>query len=230
MIYRERASSKEYIDFLRGKGIEIGDDVEIFNPRTTIIDVQYPWMIKIGNHVKITDGVIILTHDFSWSVIKNYEKSLGEVLGASGKVEIGDNVFIGMNAIITRNVHIGNDVIIGVGSVITSNCESGYVYAGIPARKIMTLEEYIIKREKQQVAEAKELMLNYIDKYRKQPPIEVFSEYFLLFMTVEEASSVKKFREQMNVGKSYCATMNHYRNKKPIFQSYEEFLSYCKKD
>lgn len=227
LIYKERVASVDYIRYLRNKGIEIGDDVEIFNPKNTIIDEQYPWTIKIGNHVRITDGVIILTHDFSWSVIKNYQHRPGEVLGASGKVVIGDNVFIGMNAIITRNVMIGNDVIIGVGSVVTSDCESGYVYGGVPARKIMPLNIFIEKREKQQLQEARELALTYLEKFGKFPPQEVFSEYFLLFMTVEKAYKKDSFKKQMNVGQSFDLTSDFYKGKKPMFSSFEEFTKYC---
>ena len=55
------------------------------------------------------------------------------MLGASGIVEIGDNVFIGMNTIIERNVKIGTNVVIGAGSVVTKDCESNSVYAGVTA-------------------------------------------------------------------------------------------------
>ena len=76
-------------------------------------------MISIGNHVRITEGVKILTHDYSWSVLKGLKNDQGgAILGSSGHVVIGDNVFIGMNTIITRNVKVGNNVIIGVGSVV----------------------------------------------------------------------------------------------------------------
>lgn len=34
------------------------------------IDKGFPFMLHIGNHVEITDKVTILTHDYSWSVIK----------------------------------------------------------------------------------------------------------------------------------------------------------------
>ena len=57
-------------------------------------------MISIGNHVRITEGVKILTHDYSWSVLKNYR---GGVFGASGTVEIGDNVF--METVVVRPCH-----------------------------------------------------------------------------------------------------------------------------
>lgn len=45
-------------------------------------------------HVRITEGVKILTHDYAWAVLKT---ETGAILGASGTVKIGDNVFIGMN-------------------------------------------------------------------------------------------------------------------------------------
>lgn len=57
---------------MRKIGVEIGKDVVIYVPSKTLIDEQYPWMISIGNHVRITEGVKILTHDYSWIVLKNY--------------------------------------------------------------------------------------------------------------------------------------------------------------
>lgn len=126
IILGKRSSSKSYIEYLRDIGVEIGEDVTIYVPSKTLIDEQYPWMIAIGNHVRITEGVKILTHDYSWSVLKKYateNENAGEILGASGEVIIGDNVFIGMNSIITRNVTIGNNVIIGTGSVVTKDCK-----------------------------------------------------------------------------------------------------------
>ena len=147
--YGKRYSSETYIDYLRRIGVKIGEDCTIYVPSKTLIDEQYPWMITIGNHVRITEGVKILTHDYSWSVLKLYEgvsENPGAILGASGTVEIGDNVFIGMNTIITRNVEIGNNVIIGAGSVVTSSCDHNGVYAGVPAKRIMSIDEYYEKR------------------------------------------------------------------------------------
>lgn len=45
--------------------------IALYIPTKTLIDEQYPWMITIGDHVRITEGVKILTHDYSWSVLKN---------------------------------------------------------------------------------------------------------------------------------------------------------------
>ena len=125
--YGKRYSSETYIDYLRKIGVKIGEDCTIYVPSKTLIDEQYPWMITIGNHVRITEGCKLLTHDYSWSVLKLYkgiEEDCGGIYGASGQVKINDNVFIGMNTVICRGVTIGSNVIIGAGSVVTKDCSS----------------------------------------------------------------------------------------------------------
>ena len=140
----------KYVSFLRKQGVCIGDDVTIYSPTKTMIDITAPWLLRIGNHVRITQGVVILTHDYSWSVLKQLPKNAGRILGAQSPVTIGDNVFIGMNAIITRGVTIGDNVVIGAGSVVTKDCEANSVYAGVPAKKVKEVtpeqREQIIKR------------------------------------------------------------------------------------
>lgn len=41
----------------------------IYAPTKTFIDEQYPWMISTGNHVRITECVKILAHNYLWSVL-----------------------------------------------------------------------------------------------------------------------------------------------------------------
>lgn len=201
----KRCSSESYINYLRSIGVKIGEDCVIYVPSKTLIDEQYPWMITIGDHVRITEGVKILTHDYAWSVLKT-EK--GAILGASGTVKIGDNVFIGMNTVITRNVEIGNNVIIGVGSVVTSNCDHNCVYAGVPAKRIMSIDEYYEKRKRAQFNEAKELAVKYFDRYGKRPGKEVFHEYFMLFETDEEAQKNDVFRNKIALCKMNWILLN----------------------
>lgn len=40
-------------------------------------------------------------------------------------------------------VTIGDDVIVGAGSVVTRDLDSNSVYAGVPARRLSSIEEYI---------------------------------------------------------------------------------------
>lgn len=162
----KRYDSHTYIEYLRRLGIKIGDDCTIYVPSKTLIDEQYPWMITIGNHVRITEGVKILTHDYAWAVLKT---ETGAILGASGTVKIGDNVFIGMNTVITRNVEIGNNVIIGAGSVVTSSCNQNSVYAGVPAKRIMSVDEYYKKENGHNSMKPKNLLLSILIDMEKDP-------------------------------------------------------------
>lgn len=53
--------------------------------------------------------------------------------------------FIGASTVVLPNVSIGDDVIVGANSTVTKSLESGYVYAGSPAQRLCTTEEFIQK-------------------------------------------------------------------------------------
>ena len=228
IVYREKASSETFIDYLRKKGIRIGQDCTIYSPAKTFIDVQYPWMITIGDHVRITEGVKILTHDYAWSVLKGLNSnSGGAIFGASGKVSIGNNVFIGMNTIITRNVVIGNNVVIGAGSVVTGNCEDNGVYAGNPARKIMDIEEYFCKRKSAQAEEAKLLAKEYYACYGKKPESHIFHEYFMVFSDKDAVMENSIFSSKMKLCDNEQQSYNYLQHNAPAIDSFQEFMRYC---
>lgn len=227
ILYREKASSAKYVAYLKKQGVQIGEDVTIYSPVHTMIDTTCPWLLTIGDHVRITHGVIILTHDYSWSVLKQLPENKGRILGAQSPVTIGNNVFIGMNAIITRGVTIGDNVVIGAGSVVTKDCEANSVYAGSPARKIMTIEKYLHKREAAQFEDAKKMACIYCERFGTTPPREVFGEYFMLFCDADEAKQVPKFRAQMETGACFDKSELFMREHQPMFESYEAFLEAC---
>lgn len=99
-----------------------------------------PYLITIGNHVRITEGVKFVTHDGGIWIFRN-EESLRDI-DLFGPITIGDNVHIGTNAIIMPNVTIGDNVIIGCGSIVTKDVPSNSVVAGVPAKVIESIEEY----------------------------------------------------------------------------------------
>lgn len=144
IIFGSASSPKRYSEWLKKLGVEIGEGTIFFDPVNTIVDIQNPKLLKIGRNVRVTSGCKILTHDFSSSVIGG---KYGECIGALGTVEIGDNVFLGMNSIILRNTKIGDNVIIGAGSVVSGFVESDSVYAGVPAKKVSSLEDFYQKRK-----------------------------------------------------------------------------------
>lgn len=226
VVYGYKADSLSYIKHLKSIGMEIGSDCIVYAPTKTLIDEQYPWMITIGDHVRITEGVKILTHDYSWSVLKN----IGGVLGASGIVKIGNNVFIGMNTIIERNVKIGDNVVIGAGSVVTKDCESNGVYAGVPAKKLMSINEYFAKRLAKQQEEAKKLAQQYYDRFEQYPNPEIFHEYFMLFETESEALLNDVFSNKLELGDTKKLSIEYMKKYAPEFSNYEEFMRYCFND
>ena len=64
-----------------------------------------------------------------------------------GCIRIDDNVFVGANTTILADVHIESYVIVGAGTLVNKDLEGGYVYAGVPAKKVGTFEEFVAKRE-----------------------------------------------------------------------------------
>jgi len=139
LIYGYRATPTTYSRYLKKRCLFFGEGVYFTNPHKTIIDHDALHFIHIGNYVQILSGVTILAHDESYTVCGPVYKSYPRTQKIT---YIDDNVFIGMNSIILMGSHIGSNTIIGAGSVVSGLIEPNSVYAGNPARKIMSLEQY----------------------------------------------------------------------------------------
>ncbi|CAH9065473.1 2,3,4,5-tetrahydropyridine-2,6-dicarboxylate N-acetyltransferase [Pseudoalteromonas haloplanktis] len=96
-----------------------------------------PYLIKMGDHVRIV-SVNFVNHDGGVWVLRDTESDLDLV----DTITIGDNVFIGQETTLLPGTIIGNNVVIGARSLVKGTLEPNYVYAGVPAKKICTLEEY----------------------------------------------------------------------------------------
>lgn len=226
ILFGYKSDSESYVEHLRKIGAKIGERVRIFEPRNIIIDITRPWLLDIGDDVQITYGVTILTHGYDWSVLKGV---YGEVLGSSGKVKIGNNVFIGMHSTILKGVTIGDNVIIGANSLVNKDVESGWVVAGNPAKPIMRIEDYYEKRNKCQLAEAKELYDFYVRQYQKEPEKNMFAEFFWLFEERKEPVYEPFLRKIKLVG-NYEDTLHNFMNSTPLFAGYDAFLAYLRKN
>jgi len=98
--------------------------------------------IRIGHHTNIQDGVVIhCTYQKASTTIGNYV-SIGHNALVHG-CTLKDNVLIGMGAIVMDHVIVEEYVIIAAGAIVLENtvCESGYIYAGIPAKKIKAISQ-----------------------------------------------------------------------------------------
>ncbi|WP_462267321.1 gamma carbonic anhydrase family protein [Mucilaginibacter sp.] len=102
-------------------------------------DVHY---IRVGDKTNIQDGAVI--HATYQKAPTNIGSNVN--IGHNAIVHgctVQDNVLIGMGAIVMDHAVVEPYVIIGAGSVVLENtvCESGYLYAGTPAKKIKPLTD-----------------------------------------------------------------------------------------
>lgn len=122
-----------------GTGTSIYDSSLIFLPATvgsncwigpyTILDGSGG--LNIGDYCTISAGVHIYTHDNVMQTLSGGKEPIQR-----NPVTIGNNVYIGPNAIIAKGVHIGDYSVIGVGSYVNKNIPSRSIVVGQPARII----------------------------------------------------------------------------------------------
>lgn len=137
---------KEIVYRLRGEytteklvkmGLKVGKNFGRLNG--VILDPSHCWLITIGDNVTLAPRVHILAHDASTKEFLGYTKI--------GRVNIGNNVFIGAESVVLPNVNIGDNVVIGANSTVTKDVPSNSVYTGNPARFMCTIDEYIEKNK-----------------------------------------------------------------------------------
>jgi len=155
---------KKGAGIVTGTNVEIGENVSIWN------------YVVIGDFTKIGDGTLIGSFcDIGKNVVLGKNCNIQAHVTISNGCVLGDNVFIAPNssllndkypksilltppvikngaqigggATILPDITVGEEAVVGGGSVVTKNVEPRTVVAGDPARVIMTLKEYEVKRD-----------------------------------------------------------------------------------
>lgn len=111
--------------------------------------------IRLGDRVNVQDGAIIhCTH-------RRTETHLGDNVSIGHRAilhgcRVGDNVLIGMGAIVMDEAVIPDNVLIAAGAVVTEGkqLESGFIYAGTPARQLKPLDPEKLRGEVERIAAA----------------------------------------------------------------------------
>ena len=121
-------------EYFRRQGMKVGDDCMIV---PTQLGTE-PYLVKIGNHVAIAEGVKFMTHDGGPWIFRSEVSDLQ----VFGPIVIEDNCVIGQNAIIFPNTRIGRNSIIGANSVVISDIPADTIAVGVPARPLGSVIKY----------------------------------------------------------------------------------------
>ena len=123
-------------------GMKVGEGVSLVSPLHTSFGTE-PYLITIGNHVRISGDVLFTTHDGGTWAFRNEEKYKG--VSKFGRISVGDYTFIGARTVILPGVKIGERCVIGACSLVTKDVPDGMVVGGVPAKVICTTEQYAEK-------------------------------------------------------------------------------------
>ena len=119
--------------------VMMGDKCSVWFNAVIRGDVNY---IKIGNNTNIQDGVVIHCTYLKAPTNIGNNVSIGHNALVHG-CTLKDHTLVGMGAIVMDGAVVEEYVIIGAGAVVLEGtiCESGYLYAGTPAKKIKPLTD-----------------------------------------------------------------------------------------
>ena len=151
------------VRFAKKQGVQIGDNSRLIN----VSFGSEPWLIKLGNHVSISDARFI-THDGGVWVFREDFPDIDVV----APITVGNNVFIGSGTIVLPGVSIGDNVVIGAGSIVSRDIPSNCVAVGGPAKQIFSLDEYrdrvLRKGEHTKKLSRSELRQFYLKKFSRR--------------------------------------------------------------
>jgi len=111
-----------------GPSIVIGD--RAFIGRSCEINIRVG--LRIGHDALIASGCKFIDHNHGMQV----GTPMRQQSQMEGAIVLGNDVWLGVNAVVLRGVHIGDGAVVGAGSVVTKSVPAGEIWAGIPARCI----------------------------------------------------------------------------------------------
>jgi len=125
--------------------VELGDDSSVW-PMTVIRADMH--RIRIGQRCSIQDGSVLhITHAGPYNpdgfpLVMGDDVTVGHKAVLHG-CQLQDRILVGMGAIVMDGVVVESEVIIAAGALVPpgKRLESGYLYAGSPARQIRPLTD-----------------------------------------------------------------------------------------
>lgn len=95
--------------------------------------------IELGVHCIIGPDVTLVTGDHR---VKLDARGNRWIMNSQRGIVIGDYTFVCANVTVTGGVTVGPSALVAAGAVVTNDVDEGWMYGGIPAKRIRELEEY----------------------------------------------------------------------------------------
>lgn len=223
LVQYTRLTSEEYVEQLRSKGVQIGENVLFRYPDHTIIDVTRPSLVELGNNLDINDNFTLLTHDYGTYV---FLQLYHDFVNSSGKVKIGSNICFGRNVTVLKGVTIGDNCIIGLGSVVSKDIPSNSVAIGCPAKVVCSIEEYYKKRKQLCIEEAVEYAASIPIRYGREPIITDFTEEWNLFLTKDNYDKNPAVKRMVDF--RFRKYVDDFWNSNRYFKDFDSFMNHVK--
>lgn len=95
------------------------------------------YSIVIGDNLLTGRNTLIIDHNHGMGTMAEKETApVNRPLYVKGKIEIGNNVWLGENVAVLSGVAIGNNVTVGANSVVTKDLPDNCIAVGVPAKVI----------------------------------------------------------------------------------------------
>jgi galactoside O-acetyltransferase len=116
-----------------GERIVIGDDVHVNS--NAMISADLGGVIEIGNDVQVGPNVVMRASNHEFADPDTPIRLQGH---RPGRIVVGEDVWIGANAVLVPGVTIGRGAVVAAGAVVTHDVEPLAIVGGVPAKRIGT--------------------------------------------------------------------------------------------
>lgn len=125
-------------EYFRKYVFHMGKNVQLYVTRLG----TEPYLVSIGDNVTVAASVMFITHDVSAFNMARLTGDSEYTLDKVGSVVLKNNCMIGARSLLMPGCEVGENSVIAAGSVVTRKVPDNEVWGGVPAKFIMTMEEY----------------------------------------------------------------------------------------
>jgi acetyltransferase-like isoleucine patch superfamily enzyme len=136
----QEAMDAATVSRLRASGVQIGVRCRIYSTEFS----TEPYLVRLGDGVGVAGGVKFLTHDGAAHVVRS-RRPMVQFLG---RIVVGDNCFIGENAILLPGTTVGRDCVIGAGAVVRGTIPDNSLVIGNPGQIVGRASTFLYRVER----------------------------------------------------------------------------------